>query len=296
MLRRLWKIWWWGQWFAFTVQPAKPTTVVVAVTPSAIVVGADSKTINPNGTAVKIFLLKKRLALADIYAESAKSKDGSITFYDFPTWVKEIDKNTDSKISVTALAATISEQMPHTFSFIIDAIKSGKFTRDQARSENVGGDIVEYVIAGYENGVPVVQSIRLTPDWDANTVRRPLNVPLKEEKGQRADSHILWRGQGVTLERLRVADSNEQNEFAARVPVEFTILRGGKDLTANQASNVVRAMLGLESKANPRYVSFPITIVTIPRTGTGRLVTYERDITPLSGSLASGKGRKDEQN
>ncbi len=67
-----------------------------------------------------------------------------------------------------------------------------------------------------------------------------------------------------------------------RVPVEFSMLQKGKSLTLKQASNVVRSMLAIESEAEPDFVGFPITLVTIPRRGNGWSRTYKRDVSPLS--------------
>jgi len=263
------------------IRSTSATTVVVAVTPTGIVVGADGKTI-PSGTAVKIRLLKGRLVVADIYAETAKLKNTGTVLYDFPAWIEKIDKETNADVSVNGLADIISDQVTKTFSFAIDAIKNGQMTRDQAKTAGVDTYLVQYVIAGYDNRMPAVYSITLMPDWDAKIVNGPFKVPLKEEKGERADSHVLWRGQGIGIAQAMIADTDEQKELATRIPIELPIAAARKDLTMQQASNVIRALLGVEAKANPRYVGLPFTVITVPRTGGGTVATYERDVTPLS--------------
>src|SRR5579864_3056373 len=96
------------------------TTVVIAVTPSGIVIGADSKG-TPTGAVLKIVLLKGKFIIASLYAEKAKSDDTGAVLYDFPSWINEIDKQTDAKASVTSLTDFISQQLPRTFSFAIDS-------------------------------------------------------------------------------------------------------------------------------------------------------------------------------
>jgi hypothetical protein len=254
---------------------ATATTVVYAVTPTGMVIGADGKTV-PSGTAIKIFLLRGKYVVADLYAENAKSNDGGVMAYDFPVWIKQVDQHTDANVSVSGLAEIIKNQMTTTFAFAIDAIKTGNFTRDQAVVTGVDVYIVQYVIAGYEKGIPFVHSLTLMPDWGTKTVNGPFDVSLKEKKG------LGWRGQGIALSQINIADTKEQKELSAKIPVEFNALRKGNDLTLHQASNVVRAMLGMESKSNPRYVGFPITVVTIPKIGHGWVRTYERDVPALS--------------
>ena len=57
------------------------TTAIVAVTPTGIVIGEDGKRF-PEGTAVKISLLKKRFVVASLDTESAKRDDtGGIALF-----------------------------------------------------------------------------------------------------------------------------------------------------------------------------------------------------------------------
>jgi hypothetical protein len=270
---------------------AAATTVVYVVTPTGIVVGADGKAI-PTGTVLKIVLLRAKYALADIYLEHAESNGSGTVRYDFPSWVKEIDKQTDAKVSVSGLTRIIENQMTATFAFAIDAIKSGQLTSEQAVAVGVDVYLAQYVIAGYEEGIPFVHSLTLMPDWNTKTVNGPFDVSLEEKKGERRDSYIGWRGQGISLSQISTADSKEQKELAAKIPVEFSTVRDGNDLTLHQASNVVRAMFGMESKANPHYVGFPITVVTIPKIGRGWVRRYETDVPTFSRLPKSTRGEQ----
>lgn len=269
------------------------TTVVFAVTSTGMVIGADGKTV-PSGTAVKITLLKNRLAVADLYAENSKSADGATTLYDFPVWIRQIDHNTSPKVSVNEMTDIIKDQMTGTFAFAIDAIKRGAMTKEKAIVMGVDAYLVQYIIVGYENGIPTVYSLTLMPDWDTKSVNGPFKVLLNPEEGQNTNSRMFWRGQGVALKQIATADTKEQKELAARIPFEFQALRNGKDLTLNQASNVARALLGIEAKANPKFVGFPITVMTIPKIGDGLVRTYESDV-PAFSRLPKGPKRKQKQ-
>ena len=273
---------------------ASATTVVYAVTPNGMVIGADGKTV-PSGTAVKIFLLKNRLVVADIYTESGKADNGATKDYDFPLWIKQIDSNTSPKVSVSGMTEIISNQMTSTFAFAIGAIERGVLTKEKAAAMGVEAYLVQYVVAGYENGIPTVYSLTLMPDWDTRCVNGPLKVLLNPEKGQNTNSRIFWRGQGVGLKQVKVADTTEHKELAARIPVEFQVIGNGKDLTLDQASTVVRALLGIEAKANPKLVGFPITVVTVPRIGGGWVRTYKNDAPAVSGFPEGPQGKQKQE-
>jgi hypothetical protein len=269
----------------------RATTVVVAVTPGGIVIGADGKGF-PTGTIRKIRLLKRRLVVADLYLELAERKDQGTKAYDFPTWVENIDEHTNAEVSVTGLTEIIERQLPTTFNFAINAIKSGELPKEEAIAHGIDVYLVQYVIAGYENGIPTVCSLTLMPDWDTKTVNGPFQVPLKEENGERADSHILYRGRGIGIEHAKAANSSEQRELAARAPVEFNILKAGKSLTLQQASNMVRSLLGIEAKAEPNYVGLPFTVVTVPKFGNGWARTYKTDASPVSALPKANTGKE----
>ena len=125
------------------------TTVVLVVTPSGMVVGADGKT-NPTGTATKIFLLKNRLAVADLYAETAKTPDGTATLYDFPFWIKQIDSCTSPEVSVSEVTKIIRDKIRSAFAFAIDAIRRGEMTKEQALTQGIDAYLDQFIIAGYE--------------------------------------------------------------------------------------------------------------------------------------------------
>ena len=258
---------------------ARGTTVVIAVTPDGIVMGADSKG-TPSGTVLKIVLLKGKYILASLYAENAKAKSSGIMVYDFPVWAKQIEHDSHGINSLTALTEFISHQMLIALAQPIKWIETGDMTKSDAARSGVDSILVQYIIAGYENGVPIVYSLCLIPDWDAKVVNGPFKVQLREVNGQKSNSFIHYEGQRVSLDRISTTDSNEQKEFFHRVPIEAQALRSHKDLTIKQATHVVRAMLGMEAKVNPSYVGFPLTLVTVPRRGMACTQTFDQDVSP----------------
>ena len=258
---------------------ARATTVVYVTSSCGMAVGADGKTV-PAGTAVKIALLKNRLVVADLYYESAKAPGGSALVYDFPTWVRQIDDSTDADISLSGLVQVIKKQMASTFSFASEAIKNGKLTKEQAREIGVTGYIVQYVVAGYEHGVPLVYSLTLMPDWDAKTVNGPFEVVLKKGGPKNTTFDFGWRGRGTGLKLINTANTGPQQEFNDRIRAELDLTHSGHCPTSEHLSNVARTMLAIETEYDPRYVGFPLTVIALPKNGNGTVTTYESN-TPV---------------
>jgi hypothetical protein len=267
------------------LQTSSATTVVYVVTPSGIVVGIDGKVNHPDGTAVKMFLLNHRVALADIYAERATKKDGTATLYDFPVWVKSIKRKIASATTVEEMSRIVADDTTRTFSFAIEAINSGIMTQNNSGLDNV---LVQYIMAGYDSGGPTIYSVGIDIDWKRKSTTAPNRVLVQPEKGQRVDSRIGAFGQHVAISQIGDAQSDAHRKAVAKLPLEYQVMDAGKDLTLEQASNVVRASLGIEAEANPKFVGFPIVVVTIPKTGRGRVRTYKRDV-PAFSRIPDGK-------
>jgi hypothetical protein len=253
---------------------ARATTVVYVSSSCGMAVGADGKIV-PAGTAVKIALLKQRLVVADLYYESAKAPGGSAVLYDFPTWVRQIDDSTDADISLSGLVEVIKKQMASTFSFASEAIKNGKLTKGQ--DWGVEGYLVQYVIAGYENGVPLVYSLTLMPDWNAKTVNGPFEVLLKKGEPKNTAFEWGWRGRGTGLSLINTTNSEPQREFNGQIRAELDLTHSGRCVTSEHLSNVARAMPAIETKYDPRYVGFPLTVIALPKNRDGTVTTYENN-------------------
>jgi hypothetical protein len=262
------------------------TTVVLIVTHRGIVIGADGETTNPvlgtHGTAVKVILLKKRLIVANRGLQKIRFNDDGTILYSFPSLIGQIDNQTSGKVSVDGLTAVIKKQIPTAFSLIIDAIKSGRLTHEQAVKMGLDPDIVQYIIAGYQRGIPIVYSLSIMPDWNTKTVNGPVQVVLNPTDGSDPEFQISNYGLWEAIDQIKTTDTKEQKEFAARVPVESRAIFAGDDLTLKQASNVARAMIGIEAEAEPGRVGLPFTIVTVPKAGNGWSTTYEDDTFSLS--------------
>ena len=254
---------------------ARATTVVYVTSSCGMAVGADGK-IGPAGTAVKIALLKQRLVVADLYYERATS--GGAVVYDFPTWVKQIDNSTDADISVSGLAQVIKTQMTSTFRFASEAIKDGTLTKEKAATWGAETYLVQYVVAGYEHGVPLVYSLTLMPDWDAKTVNGPFEVVLKKVEPKNTALDFGWRGRGTGLNLINTANTEPERKLNALIKAELDLTHSGHCLASEHLSNVARAMLVIETEYDPHYVGFPLTVIALSKNGNGTATTCESNL------------------
>lgn len=112
---------------------------------------------------------------------------------------------------------------------------------------------------------------------------------IQPEKGQRTDSRMGAFGQHVAITQIGDAKSDAHRKATTRLPLEYRIFDAGKELTLGQAGDVVRVFLGIEAEANPKFVGFPLTVVTIPKPCFGSVRTYRTDVHSRSPNTKKGR-------
>jgi hypothetical protein len=137
--------------------------------------------------------------------------------------------------------------------------------------------------------VPTIYSVGLYIDWEHKNVVGPNRVLIQPEKGQRTDSRMGAFGQHVAITQIGDAKSDAHKKATTRLPLEYRIFDAGKDLTLGQAGDVVRVFLGIEAEANPKFVGFPLTVVTIPKPCFGSVRTYQTDVHSRSPNTKKGR-------
>src|SRR5713101_6735324 len=150
------------------LQPCRGTAVVVVVTPSGIVIGADGKTVTPPkcgttdpekfSTALKVILLKKKIVLSDIGFEQVKDEDTGSVLYDFPTWATYVDQKLEPGATVSGLVPIIENQIPTTLMSTFHELDRSACVWEHGGFMD-GKVAVQYVLVGYESGAPMVYSI-----------------------------------------------------------------------------------------------------------------------------------------
>ena len=213
---------------------------VIVFTPNGMVVATDSKVVIPNGkvtgTIQKVFLLHLRLITACMYLERVTKNDGTV-LYDFPTWISQIDKNINPKMSIAALAMLISDQMPK--AIIEIRIKNGVITENSPGVHNM---LIECEVAGYERDNPMIYSIILKPNWKLKTVDGPIRELEFPQEGDDVNFGMLPFGSMFNHNlRGRETDTEENKWLVARVPNEYNGIIHGKALSFKQAVKFARA-------------------------------------------------------
>jgi hypothetical protein len=126
------------------------------------------------------------------------------------------------------------------------------------------------IVAGYESDAPVIYSIKFKTDWERN-IATPVRIPELLD-GVQTDSRAGGFGIYQSLIQACIPVSDAYKKAVAKIPC----VCHARKSTLPEASDAVRGLIGIEAEANPNAVSVPITIVTIPKRGGGRIRTYKK--------------------
>jgi hypothetical protein len=257
------------------------STVIVVVTPTGIVAGSDGKArTNRCGAAVKfdttpkVFLLQHRLALSYVGTFADEASDGLKTSEKLKRWAKFIGQQLRSDASVSELENVVINKGASAVSLMAKDPARFACGKKQDSMEYVGRSM----IAGYEAGVPIVCSFDVYVDWSKKGPAGVLGGPQVLPKRQSVDARFQPFGYYDVLTKICDAKTESYRQAVSLIPEvrEGVCNTDFPRLSINEATYAIRILLQMESKADPDWVGLPFTIVTIPKSGRGRVKRYRR--------------------
>jgi hypothetical protein len=122
---------------------------------------------------------------------------------------------------------------------------------------------VEYLIAGYQADVPTIYSVSVEVDWEKLSLKGIRRILVHPKPNGKRDLPIYGVGSKRVLQELKEERGDLYQRIVSKAPLESRLLLGRKELSVNQARNLVGALLEVEAEANPEKVGPPFTIVAL---------------------------------
>jgi hypothetical protein len=255
------------------------TTVVVIVDSNGIVIATDSKGVQVAGVEshkvgqseeVKARIIKGHYVIAGIgrgaytfTRQRLNVTDLSIT-YEFGAWVSKLESSLNDNASfddlVGAVKADISYTIPQLQTFVTGG---GILPSDPV---NVFEPFMEYVLAGYQSGVPRVCVLQFYIDWSRKLVVDPFETSLSS--GPIA-GHIRTYFFGMTeaISDFTNLDSYVYKRAMAVCPKAFHNLISPAPISLDESAAIARAFVGVEEETNPNLVGGRVRLVEIIPSG-----------------------------
>jgi hypothetical protein len=242
---------------------ARATQIVVVVTRDGIVIASDSKqraasnagmSVNPK-TTNKIVVLNKRTAIATVGMGNMRITSGGKVVFDFDSrsFLEGIKRSLPPSASLSSIQSAVIDQSRSAMEGLSTLVADGSFQEQNAPD----GDIVDFIIAGYENGVPVVHKVRIECDWNTRKLSNPIVAPI--------DSPIAFFGRNLTISDAANPGSAEHKAAEARYP---GVIRGlgvfrGQSVNSVEGIGIAADLIRLEGEFDPANVGPPINIVVL---------------------------------
>lgn len=201
--------------------------------------------------------------------------------YYFPALIGQIKARLPADASVSRVSEIVKEEVEKFSSWFDVYLKRGLLQQE----DSPGDYPLEYLIAGYQAGVPTIYSIYVEVDWQQLHLKGIQRVLMHPERNGQEDFAIYGVGSKRVLQELKQEQGDLYQRVISKAPSESRMLSGKRELSINQASNLVRALLEVEAEANPEQVGPPFTIVTIPKNGPPLISSIDAHAHPEPGPL-----------
>jgi|SRR5581483_9135410 len=267
------------------------TTVVLIFNPEGIVIGADSKSTQLGGNfdvvgsrnVEKITIVQDRIAIADVGLNRAVIRRR--VRYDFASFLADIIAELPVNVSVSELAAIVELKSGEAFSdYSNTVIKTHNIVRPNPALEQCR-PLVQYVIAGYENGKPTIFVVHVNIDWHRETVDAPIKTLVYPLEGETVDFGVLTVGNNEAIKSFANPKSYAYKQALSRAPIAFKKLVAHDHLTLTEAQRLSRVLISIEEQVDPDQVGGNISVVVITKKeGKAVPLTKARPAPPCHGS------------
>lgn len=165
--------------------PLAATTAVVVVTEQGIVMATDSKTtvrvadFSTFGelTTRKLVLVQGRIVIACIGVSDFRTAN---SHHNFLTWMQSLQLKLPDNVSVEEFTRIIEKESARVFSTFDTFSKDGSLKKQE--SDETCKTFVQYLIAGYQAGTPLLYEVRSYIDWNYESLVGPARILLDPDR------------------------------------------------------------------------------------------------------------------
>jgi hypothetical protein len=249
------------------------TTVVVFMTPSGIVMGADSKSVLSSSACFpgfverdveqKLFPIDNRFVVAvlgNAWFMHVSITDGIAVDYSTREIISRARKLIKPDTSVVGLVKILSKQaeLPITNAVWIMA-EEGRFEPDNP----TGGPpvFVDFLVAGYEGRTPVIYELIFQVNRQTHSLSS--NFHLAQSSNPRGYALEPY-GIGKAIMEIVNPRSLPHKRAFAIAPREMQLAMDGSPVTLKEAETVVTTMVKVQSISTPESVGPPIHVALLP--------------------------------
>jgi hypothetical protein len=246
--------------------PVYSTTVVAVITSQGIIIGSDAKRISVASGIVtgeenidtKIQLIAGGRILV---ASSGIMQTSEYNFFD---WIKKISVDLPNEVSVEDFALLLKGEAAKEFDgFERDA----QIVKGNGSPLDVCNVVVRYLVAGYQNGHPMVYTVEIYLDWEDKRVIGPILTLQNSDGVGWTKTGIAYIGESAAIREITNERSYAHQKAASSFPETATRFFNGRDLNECEAAKLIRGLIKVEEEVSPSKVGGLGRFYFIPRVG-----------------------------
>lgn len=253
--------------------PVIATTVVVTATEHGMIVASDSKSFtikvirsdtSRTGEALtkKFVIVQDRIVVAS--TGHADIERGS-AHYNFLAWMDRLQTNLPENVSVDGVASAVQADSAKVFSTFTAVLQSGLLQRDDPTE--TCSPFIQYIIAGYQEGMPRIVMVQLYVNWDEKNLVGPTQILLESGEGLKGNIHIHYFGIREGLTNILNRQSYAYKQAMIGCPRAFGNLLAHKDVPLDDTLAMASTLIKIEEKINPDDVGGDIQSARILTNG-----------------------------
>jgi hypothetical protein len=149
---------------------------------------------------------------------------------------------------------------------------------------------VEYIVAGYENGVPTIIRTYFNLDWHDKRLVGPVRDVDFPGSGGNPNVGIKMNGVDGGIGEFTNVDSYAYKRFRSYFPTILDKFVSGRELAQEEAITLIRVLISIQAEVTPSQVGRDSRIVVLPMRGAGSVSSYP-DVSALPKQTTTKKKR-----
>jgi hypothetical protein len=249
----------------FAVQ-CHATSIAVVITNNNIVVASDSKKYwfpghgseGDKDPTNKVVVINDRFVVG--INGLAKGNGG----WDALNLLQRVKDYLPANASISVIESVIIDKI-NPFMNRFSAYVANASRQDQL---SFGDGIVQFIIVGYEDNVPVINTVRVDCDWNIRKVTSPTihSVYPSQQNPIHVGFDMLSFGVSSAFAAVMGNPHGPEGQAMARLTgLAKTFASSGSKLTVAQAIATAADLVRLEAEFNPEHVGPPIDLIVLSR-------------------------------
>lgn len=212
-------------------------------------------------------VVNDRTAVAVVGGGSLQFTDGARIVYRFDSTavLDDVKRSLTTNAPMSLIKRVMITKLRTALDGLSPYVESGAYKQQNAPE----GDLVDFILVGYEGQIPTVLKIRVLVDWKTRTIIPPTIEVKSPFPSDPTGSHVLFFGRNLNIMSAAnptSAEAKAANEQYPGVMAGMDVSRGTRVVSSAVGTSIAADLIRLEVQFDSKNVGLPIKIVVLSST------------------------------